>query len=137
MALAAQQQPPAGRTFAQPSAGPSTKQSLREVAPKERRIRQGVELLNKTELAFFDYVRVLHAGHEVQAQSMRFRLANGSWFKPDFTVPALRLAYEVKGPFAYRGGFEFLKMAATQHRDFTFFLVWKLNGEWVKQEVKP
>jgi hypothetical protein len=79
-------------------------------------------------------------------------LANGIWYKPDFFVPGSSyissevgslaypeqsIAWEVKGPHAFRGGMENLKVAARVHPWCRFYLVWKLDGMWKEQEVLP
>lgn len=107
----------------------------REALPTERRVRQSRQKLNKLELAYQDMLRVEFRGETVLAQSVRLWLANGDWYKPDFYVPTRQLYIEVKGPRAFRGGFEFLKVAAAQHPWATFRLVWKKNGEWLTQTI--
>ena len=77
----------------------------------------------------------------LKAQSKRYKLGNGIWFKPDMTGNDTRdgreTAYEVKGPHAFRGGFENLKVAAHQWPEVRWLLVWKERGEWKQQEVLP
>lgn len=109
----------------------------REATPQERRVRQSRQTLNKLELAYQDMLRVEFRGERVLAQSVRVWLANNTWFKPDFYVPSRQLFVEVKGPHAFRGGFEFLKVAAAQHPWATFRLVWKSKGEWLHQTILP
>jgi len=107
-----------------------------------KRIRQDTKpLMNKLEAEWLNFG--LSAPRDeawfVMSQAMRFKLANGLWYKPDFVVrkPATISAYEVKGPHAFRGGFENLKMAATTYTWIKWFLVWKENGTWQEQEVLP
>lgn len=108
-----------------------------EAAPAERRIRQSRAGLNKLETAYQDVLRFEHGAENVKAQSIRLLLANGLWYKPDFYIPKLGLMIEVKGPRAFRGGFENLKMAARAHPNFKFRLVWRVSGQWKFQEVLP
>jgi hypothetical protein len=66
-------------------------------------------------------------------------LGNGIWFKPDFTgfLDGSYSAWEVKGPHAFRGGFENLKVAAGQYKEIHWYLVWKESGEWKQQRILP
>jgi hypothetical protein len=66
-------------------------------------------------------------------------LGNGIWYKPDFTgfVDGSYTAWEVKGPHAFRGGFENLKVAANQYKEINWHLVWKEGGQWKDQGVLP
>ena len=109
-------------------------------AKTRKRIRQdGKPLMNKLEQEFKEY-HERRTGHELIPQSIRFRLANGLWYKPDFVqrCPVMGSScFEVKGPHAYRGGFENLKMAAHQYQWIKWILVWKENGEWQEQVVLP
>lgn len=77
----------------------------------------------------------------LRAQSKRYKLGNGIWYKPDMTGNDTRdgkeTAYEVKGPFAFRGGFENLKVAASTWQEVNWILVWKDNGEWKQQKILP
>lgn len=112
--------------------------------PKKKRIRQSSKpLLNKLETEFKEYLEQ-YKMHWVLSQSIRFKLGNGIWYKPDFVVmqPALSLSpivcYEVKGPHAYRGGLENLKVAAGQYKYITWILCWKgESGNWEFQTVLP
>jgi len=73
--------------------------------PKKKRIRQDPKpLMNKLEHEFF--LRLCppfdHNGYRLVIQSVRFRLANGLWYKPDFLkvgddTDAPMVGYEVKG----------------------------------------
>jgi len=102
------------------------------------RLRQSSEAeMNKLELAYSDQLRVLFPGVEVLAQRVRLWLGNGVWYKPDFFIPGERLFIEVKGPHSFRGGFENLKIAASTHRWAKFRLVWRVKGQWYKQEMLP
>lgn len=108
-----------------------------------KRIRQSSKpLLNKLEqeysLVLFD--RYGQFGMMVLPQSIRFKLGNGIWYKPDFVVLGETgiMAFEVKGPFAHRGGFENLKVAAHQYgKRIKWTLVWKEQGQWKEQIVLP
>ena len=112
--------------------------------PTPKRIRQSTKpLLNKLEADFFEALK--YRWKIIVPQGMRFRLANGLWYKPDFVAfphglesQDIRLrAYECKGPHAFRGGFENLKMAATTYPQIRWTLVWKEDGQWKEQGVLP
>lgn len=111
------------------------------VMPKKRIRQSGKPLLNRLEE---EYLSELSKGSSrpAYAQAIRFRLGNGIWYKPDFVIfnyANRTLAYEVKGPHAFRGGFENLKVAASLYPAVKFILVWKDNatGKWIEQEVLP
>jgi len=104
--------------------------------PKPRRIRQSTKpLMNKLEgewLAFYGkWFPVIYP------QSIRFKLANGVWYKPDFIALKEMTCWEIKGPHAFRGGFENLKVAAHQYTEFKWVLCWKADGGWKEQVVLP
>ena len=105
-------------------------------APK--RIRQSTKpLLNKLEQEFLERLEMT-LNVKVYPQSMRFMLARGLWYKPDFVILSPHfMAFEVKGPHAFRGGFENLKMAAHQYPQIHWRLVWKENNQWQEQTVLP
>lgn len=109
-----------------------------------KRIRQSTKpLMNKLETEWHDMLKLRH--RIVVAQSLRFMLGNGIWYKPDFIAwPSglesqdIRMrAFEVKGPFAHRGGFENLKVAAHKYPQIKWTLVWKEDGKWKEQTVLP
>jgi hypothetical protein len=115
-----------------------------ETTPPKRIRQSSKPRLNKLETEFKNLLEVW-GGSFITAQAMRFELATGLWYKPDFVVfpgkldsqdPRIR-AYEVKGPHAFRGGFENLKMAARQWPDVQWILVWKEDGAWKEQVVLP
>lgn len=111
------------------------KDIAREIPRPGKRIRQSTKpLMNKLEREFYNQ---LPGKDHIMVQAVRFRLANGLWYKPDFVLWAAQIAYEVKGPHAFRGGFENLKMAAATYPGIVWILVWKENGEWRNQRVLP
>lgn len=122
------------------------KKDIARACPRsKKRIRQSSKpLMNKLEHEFFlTLVPPFESpGWRIVVQAMRFRLANGLWYKPDFLkvgddADSPVVAYEVKGPHAFRGGFENLKMAAVQYPWIKWVLVWKESGEWQYQTVLP
>lgn len=111
-------------------------------APQEaiigKRIRQGQKpLLNKLEAAWFEALK--RTNPSARPQAMKFRLGNGIAYKPDFVDLTVRpvTCWEVKGPHAFRGGFENLKVAASLYQDVRWILVWRESGRWQQQEVLP
>lgn len=107
-----------------------------------KRIRQSSKpLLNKLEQEWLDMMNAQWKGsYAFIPQAVRFRLGNGIWYKPDFicwNYCCMIVAWEVKGPHAFRGGFENLKVAATQHNQVHFRLTWKESGQWQEQIVRP
>jgi len=112
--------------------------AIREAAPLERRLRQSHKpRLNKLETEFGAILRVEYPDVRIYDQAFRVEVAAGSWYKVDFWIPAKSLAFEVKGPKAFRGGFENLKRAASSFREITWVLVWKDEGRWYRQTIVP
>ena len=110
------------------------------IATAGKRIRQDSKpLMNHLEASWFNVIACLQSFDYLRAQSKRFKLGNGIWYKPDMTaintVTRKETAWEVKGPFAHRGGLENLKVAASLYPEITWILCWKANGEWKTQEV--
>lgn len=111
-------------------------------APKKRLRQSTKPLMNKLEARFMEHLQ-LNPSTEgpILPQAVRLELARGIWYKPDFFCPGTGISfptfYEVKGPKAFRGGFENLKVAARVHRWAKFYLVWwnKDLADWTHQEV--
>jgi hypothetical protein len=124
--------------FAQRSAGEVPFTALRPLPAPGRRLRQDSRpLMNGLETRLLAHLRGRHPGVTIRPQAKRYRLANGLWYKPDFTaiVAGVEHAWEAKGPKAFRGGFENLKMAATQWPDVVFTLMWVEAGVWRDQRI--
>lgn len=105
-----------------------------------KRLRQSSKpLLNKLETAFYAWMKREHPEQTLRPQAKRYELARGIWYKPDFTamVDGTETAYEVKGPKAFRGGFENLKVAARVWPEVEWWLVWQDGGEWKHQQILP
>jgi hypothetical protein len=120
---------------------------LETIPAGKKRLRQSdAPIMNKLETRFFeerltpDYVK---RDERVLIQAVRLELGRGIWYKPDFFLPATimrqAIAYEVKGPKVFRGGFENLKVAARVHPWVKFYLVWenREKGIWERQEILP
>lgn len=112
------------------------------VQPKPlKRIRQSSKpLMNKLESEYHQILLKDWPNSQIEAQAIRLKLGNGIWYKPDFCVMNMTVEprfYEVKGPHAFRGGKENLKVAASKYPKFRFILVWKQDGAWQGQEIIP
>ncbi len=117
---------------------------LKEMRPPKRIRQNSKPLMNKLEC---DWAKVLHEryiqfGVPVFAQSIRFMLANGVWYKPDFVVfgETGMMAFECKGNKGKNidRGKLVLKLAAHQYAPrVKFTLCWKVDGQWQEQVVLP
>lgn len=119
--------------------GPAT--STPDTGDRKRLRQSDKPVLNILEQEFFDtYLSPPACSLLVYPQGIRLELARGHWFKPDFFVPGTPeqpTAFETKGPHAFRGGFENLKVAARVHPWCKFVLCWKEGCEWKQQIVLP
>lgn len=116
-------------------------------AKPARRLRQD-KPPNKLEAAWLEVLKYRYPGAVIHAQSMRFKLASGAWYKPDacacvsdsIGISPRWTAWEtkfLKGKNADRGILA-LKCAAHQFPEICFVLVWKdEDGQWKEQIVKP
>lgn len=106
----------------------------------KKRLRQDSRpVMNKLETAYYnDVLRFNYSVDQIKVQAVRLELARGIWYKADFFLPHLKHFFEVKGPRAFRGGFENLKVAARVHNWAGFSLVWlDENGGWNEQQILP
>lgn len=109
-------------------------------APKPRLRQSAKPLMNALETRLLAHLRGTYGeGVAIRAQAKRYRLANGLWYKPDFTaiVASVEVAWEAKGPRAFRGGFENLKFAAKEYPEVTWLLMWEDRGQWRHQRILP
>ena len=94
--------------------------------------------MNKWEAAYAVQLNLLMAAREIVSwrfESLRLRLADGAWFKPDFVVvlPTLALEiHEVKGYWREAARVR-IKVAAELYPEATFFAVTKTGGEWTRE----
>ncbi len=104
-----------------------------------KRIRQsGKPLLNKLESEFLAYKQARYPNDVFHCQAITFKLANGLRFTPDVVSFESGIAWEVKGPHAFDGALDKLKMAAAVYNDFSWILAWKDKaGNWQQQHVLP
>lgn len=114
---------------------------IAEASPRERRLRQDQgPKLNKLETQFLRVLQVEYPTVRIRSQDRRYELGRGIWFKPDFTamLDGQETAWETKGPHAFRGGLENLKVAARVWPEVNWFLVWrdKETGQWKRQKVQ-
>lgn len=127
---------------------------LRRVCPspqevtkfKDQRIHQDNKpLLNALETEWMHWLQGAFPGAVIYKQALRWKLGNGIWYKPDFaalvsdipTEPLRMTCWEVKGPHAYRGGLENLKVAAGLYPEVCWILAWKDDvGLWQVQKVR-
>ncbi len=114
--------------------------SIKSPAPPKR-IRQSTKPeMNKLESEFMAYLKAFYPSWTFHPQALRFKLGNGIWYKPDVVCcnfDGKVACWEVKGPFAHRGGFENLKVAAHKYPEIKWTLVWKENHRWVDQPILP
>jgi len=130
------------RANAVPSAFAKAAGPVAVAAPAERRIRQSQKpKMNKLETEALAWLQACYPGNEFKPQAKRYELATGHWYKPDFTTAgksfSTETAFEVKGPHAFRGGFENLKVAARVWPEVRWILMWKESGVWKQQTILP
>lgn len=118
---------------------PSTEEAKVNTSPATRIRQHRVTKMNALESRFFDYLRFTYPGVIIRSQAKSYRLANGINYRPDFTavIDGREMAWETKGPKAFRGGFENLKVAADRYREITWTLAWEDggHGKWQFQTV--
>lgn len=115
-----------------------------QIASEGRRVRQGEPKLRKWESEWLEIVKADQKYFNCRAQSIRWRLANGAWYKPDVTAQNVLngqlTCFEVKGGKGMKGvakGILALKVAATTYPENKWIIIWKDNGQWRQQEIKP
>lgn len=111
------------------------------VAPAGKRLRQSRDKLNVLETEALALVRSRYPGARIRSQDRRYKIG-GHWYKPDITGTGGGLehetVWEVKGPHAFRGGFENLKDLAALWPELRCFLIWKdqITKEWREQAME-
>ena len=109
----------------------------------DQRVRQDSKpLMNKLESGWHSVLKLCDQVDQstLRAQAIRFKLANGAWYKPDITaiVSGKQTAWECKGPKQMKGiakGMLTIKVAAAQWPEVEFRLVWKQDGRWHQQII--
>lgn len=119
--------------------------------PAKKRLRQHQgDGMNKTERAFFEYLKAQYQNATHIPQATSFRLANNSSYRPDFiSITTLHdasecgsavvriTAWETKG-FAREAAVVRIKVAASLYRWISFRLVTRTKGGgWDVQEILP
>jgi hypothetical protein len=109
------------------------------VAPAKR-IRQSTKGPNKLESAFrSDYIPEMHPELVgLQYNAMTLVIANGVRYTPDWCgwLDGTLTCWEIKGPFAYAGSLEKLKMAARSWPEINFLLAWREQKRfWKVQQI--
>ena len=126
--------------------GPASEANSAPASSDGKRVRQDkTEVCGPSNKLESDWGRVLAVTNptaKIHAQSIRFRLGSGAWYKPDFAamINGRLTAWECKGPKEMKGiakGILALKVAASQYPDVLFVLVWRERGEWFTQEILP
>ncbi len=135
-----------GKPFNFAAAGKSHGKVANDGKPPKRLRQSSKPLMNKLEAAWLAELERRHPGVVIWKQALRWKLGNGIWYKVDFAAfvgwtqkPTELTCWEVKGPHAFRGGFENLKVAASLYPEVRWVLVWKdkATGAWQEQEVLP
>lgn len=121
--------------------GPASTPAKAVPVPSKPRLRQREGTgANKLESAFLAYLNGKHIKHitgNIRYNAVSFELANGLRYKPDVTVN-MKVAYEVKGPWASRDAFPRLKMAARLYPELDWYLATKAKGGgWDIQKILP
>ena len=118
--------------------------SVGTIVRRPQRLRQSSKpLMNKLEQEWFDVLR-FNTNSIVHCQGIKFKLANGLTYLPDFFCFdwmsagefARPTAFEVKGPWATDDAIAKVKMFATAYPEIRVILVWKDdNKQWQTQRV--
>lgn len=114
--------------------------SKRPKAPVRARARPPRGRMNKLEESYAAYLETLRLGGEITAwsfESIKFRLADRTWYEPDFLVIAADLElqiHEVKGHWEDDARVK-IKVAAEQF-PFRFFGIRRFakTKQWIKEE---
>jgi hypothetical protein len=107
-----------------------------------KRIRQGEKPPTKLEADWRAHMEAIQPGVKFRAQAIRFRLANGAWYKPDLMawLNYRVVCWETKGPKQAKNvarGILTIKVAAALWPEVLFILVWRDANGWHQQGVLP
>jgi hypothetical protein len=111
-----------------------------------KRVRQSHKQPNKLEAEWGKIILSQYQSQYPRHPRPRYNakaylIANGLRFTPDWTASywdgRVETAWEVKGPRAWDGALDKLKMAATAWPEVRWILVWKEMGQWQSQEILP
>lgn len=98
-------------------------------------------LMNKLETDFFGQLKRF-GWKVILCQSVKLRLANGTWYCPDFITfgnpdDKPLVVWEVKGKHIWEDSIVKLKVAAHQYNFGEWRLAHRYNGQWGYQIVLP
>ena len=104
------------------------------------RLRQSQKPPTKLEADWRAHQEALFPSTKFRAQAIRFRLANGAWYKPDLMawMDGKMFCWETKGPKQMKNvarGILTIKFAASAWPEVLFVLVWRENGKWNQQNI--
>ncbi|ENH6340913.1 DUF1064 domain-containing protein [Burkholderia vietnamiensis] len=94
--------------------------------------------MNKTEAAYAELLAArVHVGEilEFKFESLKLRLADRTWYTPDFAVvlpDGAREIHEVKGHWTDDARVK-IKVAAELYPYYQFIAVRRVKGEWVRE----
>lgn len=100
--------------------------------------RQPSGRMNKTEQAYAELLAArVHLGEivEFKFESLKLRLADRTWYTPDFSVVlagGAREIHEVKGHWTDDARVK-IKVAAELYPHYQFIAVRRVKGEWVRE----
>jgi hypothetical protein len=135
--------------YQQPDGSWSKRPSVSQQAPLrpleqvvQKRMRQGDKPPTKLEADWRRHMEATQPEVKFRAQAIRFRLANGAWYKPDLMawLNSRVVCWETKGPKQAKNvarGILTVKFAATAWPEVLFILVWRDAAGWHQQEVLP
>jgi hypothetical protein len=124
------------------SINPMLKPHTANAAPGIRIRQDSKPLMNGLEQEWFNRLKASGAVENLSGQALRFKLANGAWYKIDVVgwVCGNLCAWEIKGGKGMKGIAKStltLKIAAQQWPQVKFFLCWKEAGLWREQTILP
>ena len=134
-----------GDAYVKPAPQPTGDWPIKPTKPPKRIRQSSKPLLNGLETEYFEKLKEFFPSCKIYPQAIRFKLGNGIAYKPDLVCfdwdcgdKARVKCWEVKGPHAFRGGFENLKVAAGLYSEINWVLVWKdEKGRWCEQAILP
>lgn len=114
-----------------------------------KRVNQSHKQPNKLEAEFARILRVENPNARISEQSVTFKIGNGVRYSPDLvmyqpyptvsgngiTVAGTVVCYEVKGKHAWDDAIVKLKVAAHEWPWIAWWLVWKEDGKWQRQQI--
>ena len=133
-----------------------TRLRLSDLTPEQRerikavaRIDHEPRRMNKTEARRADALEAMKRGcfiHDYRFEAMKLRLADGTFFTPDFLVIGTAGEVELEDVKGRKGDGYYstedarlkVKIAADQYPWFRFYVAWEdRRGNWCRKEVRP